>query len=330
MTHFVSNGPITSCLLSVARCSTVRPMSREEKIVRRSALLSFRFLFTAALGSVLMGLVVAFGTLPTQLAMLGCFISIVGGLFLAYLGQEDERERQRNAAIESLSAPLTLASDPELFRLYRSLCEGLTAVARQPQGILRDASIQKLSSVAEQVAGLAVGKMVFAQTEGWRTVYERLLLSPGLRAYRSVAWVQTLGYWQDSPGQQSMRVNFDAVARGVSIERMVILPDHLWRARAMLPAPEILPWIEKQHDHGLRVTLVRESEAAREPDLLADVGIYGTWAVGLQELDEHSRTLRFTLHIDPQAVRAAEDRWRRLALYAVPFENLRDQIARAK
>jgi threonine/homoserine/homoserine lactone efflux protein len=81
-------------------------MLREEKIVRRSALLSFRFLFTAAFGSVLMGLVAAFGALPAQLAMLGCFVSIVGGLFLAYLGQEDERDRQRNAAIESLSVPV--------------------------------------------------------------------------------------------------------------------------------------------------------------------------------------------------------------------------------
>jgi hypothetical protein len=300
-------------------------MSREEKIVRRSALLSFRFLFTAALGSVLMGLVAAFGTPTAQLAMLGCFMSIVGGLFLAYLGQEEERERQRNSAIESLAAPLTLASDPELFRLYRSLCEGLTAVARQQHGILRDASVQKLSSVAEQVSGLAGGRMVFEQTEGWRTVYERLLLSRGLKTYRSVAWVQTLGYWQDSPGQQSMRVNFEAVASGVSIERIVILPDHLWRTKAALPASEILPWIVEQHVHGLRMALVRESEAAREPDLLADMGIYGSWAVGLQELDEHSRTLRFTLRIDLQAVRAAEDRWRRLALYAVPFENMRSQ-----
>jgi hypothetical protein len=302
-------------------------MSREEKIVRRSALLSFRFLFTAAFGSVLMGLVAAFGTLSTQVAMLGCFISSLGGLFLAYLGQDEERERQRNIAIESLAAPLTLASDPELFRLYRSLSEGLTAVAGQPHGVLRDASIQKLASVAEQVAGLAAGKIVFEQTEGWRSVYERLLLSPGLKAYRSIAWVQTLGYWQDSPGQQSMRVNFEAAARGVSIERIVILPDHLWHAKSALPAPEILPWIVQQHDQGLQVALVRESEAAREPDLLTDLGIYGSWAVGLQELDEHSRTLRFTLQIDPQAVRAAEDRWRRLGLYALPFESLRDLAA---
>lgn len=80
----------------------------------------------------------------------------------------------------------------------------------------------------------------------------------------------------------------------------------------------------------MQVKLVRESEATRELDLLADMGIYGTWAVGIQELDERSRTLRFTLHIDPPAVRGAEDRWRRLVLYALPFESLQNQAAGTK
>ncbi|QJW98472.1 hypothetical protein [Frigoriglobus tundricola] len=117
-----------------------------------------------------------------------------------------------------------------------------------------------------------------------------------------------------------MRINFQAATRGVSIERMVILPENLWPVDAPLPVPAILPWIEEQHRHGLLVPLVREFEAGREPDLLADIGIYGTEAVGEQERDEQSRTLRFTLNLDLQVVHAAEDRWRRLALYATPFE----------
>jgi hypothetical protein len=116
-----------------------------------------------------------------------------------------------------------------------------------------------------------------------------------------------------------MRVNFQAVAHGVSIERVVILPESLWCAGATLPTPAVLPWLEEQHRHGIVVSLVHEADVAREPDLLADIGIYGREAVGKQELDEHSRTLRFTLNLDPQVVRAAEDQWRRLALYATPF-----------
>ena len=295
-------------------------MSHEEKTVRRSVLLSFRFLFTSVSGSVLMGLVAAFGTPAAQLAMLGCFVSVLGGLFLSYLGQDEDRERQRNAVLGTLSAPLALAADPELFRLYRTLCAGLVAVARQPDGILHDTAVQKVASVTEQVANLGTGRIVFALTEGWRTVYERLLLAPRVRVYRSVAWVHTPAYWQDPPGRQSMRVNYQAVAHGVSIERMVILPDALWPTGAPQPVPAIRPWIVEQQQNGVIVSLVREAEAGREPDLLADIGIYGTEAVGEQELDEHSRTLRFTLNLDPQAVRAAEDRWRRLALYAIPFQ----------
>jgi len=80
-------------------------MPTEEQENRRSALLSFRFLGTAVLGSVVMALVTAFAALPTQLAVLGAFISILGGLFLSYLGQEGQREKERAAAIQSLSVP---------------------------------------------------------------------------------------------------------------------------------------------------------------------------------------------------------------------------------
>lgn len=304
-------------------------MSREDKPFRRkSALLSFRFLATAMVGTVLMGLVAAFGPQNAQLAVLGCFISVVGGLFLAYLGQEDTREQRRNATVETLGVPLALAADPDLFRLYRALCDGLTAIARQSDPLLRDAALEKFVSVTDQIGGLAQGKVTFALTEGWRTLYERLLKTSGLREYRSVAWVRSADYWQDAPGRQSMRVNFEAAEDGLLIERIVILRDDLWPAGELLPLPAIFPWVKEQHNHGLRVLVVRESEVAREPDLLADVGIYGTRAVGTQELDERSRTLRFTLDLDPQAVSAAEERWRRILLYAVSVRSLLDRAER--
>ncbi|VTR91600.1 Membrane protein OS=Rhodopirellula europaea SH398 GN=RESH_05017 PE=4 SV=1 [Gemmata massiliana] len=295
-------------------------MSREEHPTRRSALLSFRFLFSAALGSALMGLVAAFGSPSAQLACLGCLISVVSGLFLAYLGQEEERESRRNAAVESLSVPLALAGDPAVFRVYRCLCDGLLAVAQLPGGILREAVVQKLESVTGQVAELGEGRMTFALTEGWRTVYERLLLSPGLKSYRSVAWVRTKDYWQDAPGRESMRANFEAVNRGVVIERIVILSDSLWPSEASAPSSNIRPWLKEQHGRGVRVSIVREVEIEREPDLFTDTGIYGTKAVGVQELDEASRTLKFTLDLDPQSVGEAEERWKRLRLYARAFE----------
>jgi hypothetical protein len=99
----------------------------------------------------------------------------------------------------------------------------------------------------------------------------------------------------------------------------------LWSRGEPLPAPDIRPWIEQQHDHGVWVSLVRESDVVCEPDLLVDFGIYGERAIGIQELDEQSRTMRFILHFDSQDLKLARDRWERLALYATPYADLLDQ-----
>jgi hypothetical protein len=299
-------------------------MSRDNEQPRRSALLSFRFLGTALAGSLAMALVSVFGPLPAQLAILGSFVSILGGLFLSYLGQDEQRERQRAEAIERLSVPLSLAPDRELYEQYLAICRGLTELAGKADPILREMALLKLASVAGQIEALAEGTVVFAGTEAWRTVYEKLLRSPDLQEYRSVAWVHTKEYWQDQPGRLSMQVNFEVVHRRMFIDRIIILRDELWPRGAPLPTAEILPWVQEQHDHGLRIRLVRESELSHEPDLLCDCGIYGDRAVGVQQLDERSRTLRFTLTFDPQEVRLAKDRWERLALYATPFMSLLD------
>jgi hypothetical protein len=299
-------------------------MSREE-MPRRSALLSFKFLGTSIVGSALMALVSAFGPLPAQVAVLGAFVSILGGLFLAYVEQAEERERRQADLLEKLSVPLALARDPELYQRYGAICQALTELAGQSDPVLRQIALLKLSSVSGQIGTLAGGTVVFAGTEGWRTVYEQLLRSPDVREYRSVAWVRSKDYWQDQPGRQSMLDNFEAAHRGVLVERIVILRDGLWPKGQALPSAEILPWIEEQHNHGLWVALLREGDLQGEQDLLADVGIYGKRAVGVQELDERSRTVRFTLLFDAEAVAQAEERWRRLALFATPMRTLLDR-----
>jgi hypothetical protein len=77
----------------------------------------------------------------------------------------------------------------------------------------------------------------------------------------------------------------------------------------------------------LHLVLVRAAALDAEPDLLADYGIYGDRAVGTQELDERSRTTRFTLSFDPQTVRLADDRWRRLSVFGIPYQSLLDPPA---
>lgn len=103
-------------------------------------------------------------------------------------------------------------------------------------------------------------------SEGWRTLNEQLLGSPGIKYYKSIAWLTTADYWQDAPGRQFMNVNLDVAHRGVRIERIVILRDHLWHADELLPSTKILPWISEPHNHGLWIMVVRESELTREAD----------------------------------------------------------------
>jgi hypothetical protein len=301
-------------------------MSSGNRKPRRSALLSFRFLGTAVIGSLAMALVSVFAPLPAQVAVLGALVSIMAGLFLSYLEQENERERRWAELLEKVRVPVELAPEHELFDHYSAYSEALTELAKQTDPILRASALLKLSSITEQVEALAEGRLVFASTEAWRTLYEQLLRSPDIKKYCSVAWVKTKDYWQDQPGRQSMSVNFEAAHRGTLIERIIILRDTLWPRGDLLPSPDIRPWIEEQHSHGLWITLVRESDVASEPDLLADVGIYGDRAVGVQELDERSRTVRFILCFDQPSIRLAQDRWRRLAVYAVPFRDLLDQL----
>ena len=82
--------------------------------------------------------------------------------------------------------------------------------------------------VVRALEELARGRVAFSGTETWRTVYERILRSQGLKTYHSVSWVKTRDYWQDAPGRQSMRLNFELAGRGLRIERIVILRGDLW------------------------------------------------------------------------------------------------------
>jgi len=70
--------------------------------------------------------------------------------------------------------------------------------------------------------------------------------------------------------------------------------------------------------------LCRESDIESEPDLPLDFGIYGELAVGTQSLDEECRTREFLLDFNAEAVKLAEDRWRRLKLHATALRTLLD------
>lgn len=72
-----------------------------------------------------MALVATFAPPPAQLAVLGALVSILDGLFVSYLDQEDQRDRQRTEVIERLAVPLILASEEDLYTQYRAYCVAL-------------------------------------------------------------------------------------------------------------------------------------------------------------------------------------------------------------
>src|SRR6516164_6542436 len=289
---------------------------------QRSVLLSFKFIGISAVGSLAMSLVCIFAPVPAQIGALGASLSILSGLFVSYMEQEEEREQRRAALLEQLKVPLALAPEHELFEKYDAFSEALSALAKQIDPVLRQYALLKLASITDEVRLLASGKVVFSSTETWRTVYDDLLQGPDVKTYKSVSWVKTRSYWRDQPGRQSMQVNFQAAKRGVQIERIVILGSNLWAPTETFPVPEVRAWVDEQHERGIKVLLVRESEISGEADLLCDFGIYGERATGIQELDEQSRTVRFILMFDKQSIRPAQDRWERLSLYATPYADL--------
>jgi hypothetical protein len=267
-----------------------------------------------------------FGSIEIQVGMLGALISILAGLISSFLEQAETREERQLALLRQLSIPVTLAADADLYAQYAGYGDALSKLAMQEDPILREIGLLQAASVHQDISFLAEGSVVFSGTESWRTVYEKLLRSDGIHEYQSIAWVRTKDYWQDQPGKQSLTLNFEAVRRGVLIERILILNDELWPSENELPNDEIRPWVESQHNHGLKISLTRESELAGETDLVVDMGLYGTRAVGYQELDERCRTIRFTLSFNSNHISLARNQWQRLRLFAKPYRELLDQL----
>jgi len=182
-------------------------------------------------------------------------------------------------------------------------------------------------NVSERLHRVALGEITYRDTEVWRLAYEQLLRSPGLFQYRSVSWMTTDSYWQNEPGRQSLKLNLELhESQQITVERIVILKDSDWLNDGELPTPRIRQWIHEQHVHGIWIALVRESQLRSEPDLLADFGVYGSRAVGFQQIDEQAKTKSFVLQFDFKAIEAAEARWQRLQVYATSYADLLDHL----
>ena len=297
----------------------------EERPPRKSVLLSFRFLTVSVIGSFAMAITSVYADLPALVALLGALVSILAGLALEAIHQAETHNNRQNKWFAQLQVPVLLASDANLTERYVELSEALARLSKCDDEVLREVALIRLAVLTNELTAISTGSVVFDSTETWRTVYEKLLRADDVSEYLSVAWVRTADYWQDTPGRQSTELNLQRAHEGLLIERLAIVNDTIWPPEAALPDEPIRRWLLDQHEHGMRILLVRESQLKLEPELIVDYGIYGNRAVGYQELDDQSRTKRFTLRFDHEEIQLAKDRWQRLKLYAIPLWKILDR-----
>lgn len=165
-------------------------------------------------------------------ALVGIVLSILVGMVIAH-GRQGGTATDKTSVLE---ASLELAGDREVFDRSRLLSESLLRISRQQDSIFRQIALEHLDELVRRAGQIADGTFVFEGTETWRIVYERLLRSPGLHLYRSVAWVKNANYWQDEPSRKSMAVNFELHdSERLNIERIAIIADELW------PVGEVCP-----------------------------------------------------------------------------------------
>ena len=302
--------------------ATNRNMELRKRLLKPDLRL-LRFFVIAGAGLTMTATFLIMGSHAWLLGFMAC-VNVVG---LALLLECWLLLQHRSLDTGLLQTPFLLSHDRDVFGRFESLSRSLLRISQNSDPIYRKTALERLSLLVEQCSRMADGSIEFRGTETWRIVYEQLLRSSGLHSYRSVAWIRNEQYWQSGPGRQSLRLNSELQgSQRVAIERIVILADELWPTDHDLPADRVRQWIHEQHTDGIPVGLIRESALKNEPDLLLDVGIYGSRAVGYQELDETAQTAQFVLKFDFSEVARAEDRWKRLTVYSTSYQDFLDHL----
>lgn len=219
--------------------------------------------------------------------------------------------------------PKSLACDESIFEIFRQYAEALRRVTQIPDPVFRSAALQQLDSIGQSLQDLGNGTLIFENTESWRIVYEQILRSKVVYSYKSVAWVRNANYWQDEPGQKSLRLNWDLNSnQQISIERIFVVNDSIWPDPSLESTEKFQQLLIDHYRNGIKLLLIRESDLANEQDLIADFGIYGSHAIGCQIMDEKQRSIRFIVQFDFNAVLKAERVWERLLVYAKPIAEI--------
>jgi hypothetical protein len=219
-----------------------------------------------------------------------------------------------------------IARDADLHPSCTRIISQLARATAIGDPVHREMVLDVAGGTALSLENATLGEFVFVSNEQWRKFYSKLLTDRSLHLYRSVAIVQGQSYWNSEAGLNSTQLNLrESEAGRIRIKRIVILTSNVWPNKNELPRGQIQEWLIEQHHRGIALWLVHESEVAGEPDLLVDMGIYGSRAIGIQELNDDGGTRRFRLQFGFEHVEAAEERWQRLLVYAVKYSDFLDR-----
>jgi hypothetical protein len=273
----------------------------------------------AATGCLLVALAAA-GAPALAVAVVGA-VAYIAGVLLARQWNSADADRLDQAAV-----PIELRNEAELARLYGVVRDVLVAVAVRPDGVVKEAVTQRLVGLGVQFRAVAAGTGFAASSDVWHVAHDAVLAVPELKEYRAVVRVRDAAHVAGPAERESLHATFAAAHRGVLVERVLVLPEVLWPSGRLLPADAILPWLEEQHNHGVRLILLREGQLGRE-DPLADTCAFSDWAVGTRDVDGAANTTRVALDFTPDTVRAALDRLDHVSQIGISF---RDLLARAE
>lgn len=289
-------------------------------------ILTTQVVIATLVGSVVMTLVGAFGSLTTQLGVLGSFVCILGGLVLEILEDQNAKDRQIASLNLLFRFAHALAKDSVVSEEFEKIVAGIELSLNIDQKLFRELALEQLKQIGQVSESLGKGVISFEETEAWRLAYEKILRDDSVRLYYSVSLIESTDYWQDEPGKRSIELNYQLQdEKGLNIERIAIIDDSLWEVDSTRPQQEVFNWLFDQYRNGIWIELVRKSSILDEPDLLVDFGQYGDIAVGHQLLDSKSRTSLFRLSFNKDDIETANQRWKRLTMFTVSMREILDQ-----
>ncbi len=192
--------------------------------------------------------------------------------------------------------------------------------------ILRQFLMLKSADLGDELLMLSDGTFRITSPSIWRTIYEQFLRNLEITKVWSVVRVSSADYGQDPMSQQSLQIDFDAVRRRMMLHRIVIVADELLPLSVLLPLEPLRSWVECQHNQGMWLGLVRESQIAHLSDLLSEFGIFGDRALSVREHDDEHPSFRCDLSFDAVPIQQAKDRWKTLKSYAASYMTLLDQL----